>query len=233
MGLASAAAIGQSPSAASGILTAEQLGYNAALGEYTLPDLPYAYDALEPYIDEQTMKLHHDKHHASYVRGLNKALEWLEAIRQGNADASLLKHYSRQLAFNGSGHINHMLFWLNMAPVGNGGGGTPDGLLAEAIDANFGSYAQFAAHFKTAAASVEGSGWAWLVHEPVANRLLILQTEKHQNLTISGVRPLLGVDVWEHAYYLKYQNRRSDYVSAFLEVVNWPRVAAFYAKARS
>lgn len=192
--------------------------------KYELPPLPYAYDALEPYIDEQTMRLHHDKHHLAYVNGLNNALDKLEQAR-ASGDLGLVKHWSREAAFHGSGHLLHSIFWPNMAPAGNGGGGEPSGELTAQITRDFGSFAAFKAHFSAAANQVEGSGWALLVWEPSARQLEVLQAEKHQNLTQWGVRPLLVLDVWEHAYYLKYQNNRGAYVEAWWNVVNWADVA--------
>ncbi|MEM1185647.1 MAG: superoxide dismutase [Planctomycetota bacterium] len=213
------------------VIGEKELGWDRAKGEYVVPDLGYDYDALEPYIDAKTMEIHHGNHHAGYVRGLNNALRRLQDIREGAGDVALVKHWSRELAFHGSGHVNHALFWATMAPEGDGGGGFPEGVLAERIDRDFGSFALFTAHFKAAARSVEGSGWAWLVYEPVARRLMVNQIEKQQNTDMTGVIPLLGLDVWEHAYYLKYQNRRSEYVDAFMNIVSWPAVAARYADA--
>jgi Fe-Mn family superoxide dismutase len=207
------------------------LGFDAAKGEYVLPPLPYPKDALEPHLDAATMEIHHGKHHKAYVDGLNKALKALADIRAGTGDASLVKHWSREVSFHGAGHINHSLFWNMMAPAGKGGGGEPTGPLADMIARDFGSFAAFAGHFKAAAVAVEGSGWAWLVYEPVARRLLITQGEKQQNLMLTGVRPILGVDVWEHAYYLKYQNKRADYVAAFMNVVNWSFCASLLKAA--
>jgi Fe-Mn family superoxide dismutase len=208
-----------------------RVGYDPASASYVLPDLPYAYDALEPHIDAETMEIHHSKHHAGYVRGLNRALERLRDIREGTGDVGLVQHWSRQLAFHGSGHVNHTLFWLNMASPSAGGGAFPDGALSERINRDFGSFAQFAAHFKAAAGSVEGSGWAWLAWEPVAHRLIIMQMENQQHADMTGAVPLLGIDVWEHAYYLRYQNRRSAYVDAFMNVVNWGFVAERFEAA--
>jgi len=199
--------------------------------KYELAPLPYAYNALEPHIDEQTMRLHHDKHHLAYVNGLNNALEKLEAARS-SGDVGLVKHWSREAAFHGSGHLLHSIFWPNMAPAGNGGGGEPSGDLASQISTDFGSFAAFKAHFSAAANQVEGSGWALLVWEPSAGQLEILQSEKHQNLTQWGVRPLLVLDVWEHAYYLKYQNNRGAYVEAWWNLVNWSDVADRLKAAR-
>lgn len=210
------------------VLTGQDLGYDASSGRYTLPPLPYAEDALEPHIDATTMMIHHDRHHAGYVRGLNKALDELERIRNG-ADAGLVKHWSRELSFHGSGHVNHTLFWLGMAPADRSG--EPGSALMRRVEQDFGSYEQFLAHFKAASGAVEGSGWGWLVWEPVAGRLLVLQGEKQQDLMLTGVIPLLGVDVWEHAYYLKYQNRRADYIDAFLRVVNWSEIDRRFAAA--
>jgi superoxide dismutase, Fe-Mn family len=206
-------------------------GYDAASGKYILPDLPYDYKALEPAIDEATMKLHHDKHHLAYVNGLNTALAKLAEARKTN-EYGLVKHWSRELAFHGSGHFLHTMFWHNMAPAGKGGGGDPTGDLAKAITQSFGSIEAARQQFTAAANQVEGGGWALLCFEPHAKSLVILTCEKQQDLTQWGVTPLLGCDVWEHAYYLKYQNRRADYVKAWWDVVNWPNVAANYAAAR-
>ena len=190
-------------------------------GEYLLPALPYDYNALEPHIDEQTMRLHHDKHHAAYVKGLNDSLAKLKTARE-SGDFGLVQTFSGKVAFNGSGHILHTIFWKNMSQTG---GGKPTGALAKAIEDNFGSYEGFKGHFSAAAVQVEGSGWGVLAYEPLGKKLMVLQAEKHQNLTAWGVTPLLVVDVWEHAYYLKYQNRRADYVSAFFNVISWSDVA--------
>lgn len=208
-----------------------QLGWDSSKNEYVLPPLPYAKNALEPYIDAQTMEIHHDKHHAAYVAGLNKAMKELKNIREGGGDASLIKHWANSVSFNGSGHINHTLFWHMLAPSGKGGGGQPTGKLATAIDESFGDYDKFAAQFKAAAAQVEGGGWAWLVYDPVSKGLTVIQEEKQQNMMLTGCRPILGVDVWEHAYYLKYQNKRGDYLSAFMQVANWGFAQSLYEQA--
>ncbi len=232
--IAGAAALGAfaGPSSAAAVLSPGALGWNRTRGEYELPPLPYGHDALEPHIDTPTMHIHHGKHHAGYVRGLNRAIVKLRDIREGKGDVGLIKHWSRELAFHGSGHVNHTLFWTGMAPAGKGGGGYPEGPLAERIDRDFGTFEQFVAQFKAAAGSVEGSGWGWLALDTMSGRLFVTQTEKHQNQTLTGAVPLLGVDVWEHAYYLKYQNRRGDYVSAFFNVVNWSEIARRYDAAR-
>lgn len=202
-------------------------GWDATKGEYTLPKLTYAYDALEPHLDKATMEIHHAKHHQAYVTGLNKALAELKKSRDAG-DFGLVKHWSRELAFHGGGHINHCLFWITMAPAGQGGGGEPGGALAEAITRDFGSFDAFSKHFHAAAGAVEGSGWAWLVYDRIARRLMIQQMEKQQNLLVTMVSPLLGCDVWEHAYYLKFQNKRADYVKAWMNVINWGMVEKMF-----
>ncbi|MFD1067476.1 superoxide dismutase [Oceanobacillus locisalsi] len=198
------------------------------IGGHTLPPLPYNYDALEPYIDRRIMELHHDKHHQSYVDGLNKAeLEMQQARWDNNYD--LIKHWEREAAFNGAGHYLHTIFWKVMSPDG---GGEPTGDLMHEIEQSFGSYDQFKAHFTEAANNVEGGGWAILVWSPRARRLEILQAEKHQNLSQWDVVPLLVLDVWEHAYYLQYENVKEDYVDNWWNIVNWPEVENRYNKAR-
>jgi Fe-Mn family superoxide dismutase len=192
---------------------------------HELPPLPYAYNALEPHIDEATMKLHHDIHHKGYVDGLNAAETKLGAAREAG-DFAAIKALSRELAFHGSGHFLHVIFWENMGP---GKGGAPKGKLADAINAKFGSFDKFKAQFSAAATAVEGSGWALLVKQ-ADGKLEILQSEKHQNLTQWGVKPLLVLDVWEHAYYLKYQNKRAAYVTAFWNVINWDDVSKRFEK---
>lgn len=196
-------------------------------GRYVLPALPYAYDALEPHIDAQTMRLHHDIHHAGYVKGLNSALQNLKLARE-TGDFKMVPYYTQKAAFHGSGHILHTIFWKNMSPDG---GGRPKGKLAKVIDNRFGSFKNFKAQFIMAASKVEGSGWGILAYQPMGKQLVILQAEKHQNLTQWGAVPLLVVDVWEHAYYLKYQNKRSAYVKAFFNVINWQNVAQRLATA--
>ncbi len=192
--------------------------------EYTLPPLPYAPDALDPHVDAQTMTLHHDKHHAGYVKGLNDAIAKLAAARQGgtsSAGLSEIRALTDLLAFNGSGHMLHTIFWTNMK---KNGGGEPKGGLAKAIERDFGGFASFQAQYSTAAKTVQGSGWGILAWEPLSGRLIVLAPEKHQNMTMFGCVPLLVIDVWEHAYYLKYQNNRGGYVDAFWNVVNWDNV---------
>ena len=209
------------------------LGWDDAKGEFTLPPLPYDPAALEPHIDAQTMTIHHGKHHAGYVTGLNKALGELAKIREGAGDAALVKHWSREVSFHGSGHVNHTLFWQMLAPAGKGGGGKPSGTLAAAIDRELGGFDKFATHFKAAANQVEGGGWAWLAVEPLGRRLVVIQEEKQQDMMLTGARPVIGIDVWEHAYYLKHQNRRADYVNAWFEVANWGVAQGLYTEATS
>ena len=213
------------------LLLPNELGFDEKTGRYTLPELPYAYSDLEPSIDAQTMEIHHSKHHQGYVNGLNRALDRLASIRDGSGDAGLIKHWSRELSFHGSGPVNHSLFWQVMAPAGKGGGGEPDGQLGAAIERDFGGFEGFKTHFGAAARAVEGSGWGWLVYEPTAARLLVIQGEKQQNMMMTGVVPLLGIDVWEHAYYLNYQNRRGDYVEAFFDIINWSKVGQLLRRA--
>jgi Fe-Mn family superoxide dismutase len=210
---------------------AQEAGAPAAPRAYTLPPLPYPVDALEPHIDAQTMTLHHDKHHAAYVDGLNAALAGLEQVRASGqpADLAKVRDLTDAVAFNGSGHALHAMFWATMKKEG---GGEPTGALAKVIARDFGSFAAFQAHLTAASVRVQGSGWGLLAWEPLAGRLVVLQAEKQQNATLFGSVPLLGCDVWEHAYYLKYQNRRAEYLKAFWNVVNWPEVAKYYDAAR-
>ena len=188
--------------------------------KYQLPKLPYAYNALEPYYDEQTVRLHHDVHHQAYVDGLNNAVAKLAAARE-KGDLSLVKHWERELAFHGSGHILHALFWESMKP---NGGGPATGKIAQMIERDFGSFEKFQKQFSAAAIVVEGSGWALLCCNPSSGKLGILTAEKHQDLAIWGCKPILALDVWEHAYYLKYQNRRAAWVEAWWNLVDWEGV---------
>ncbi|MCA1320804.1 superoxide dismutase [Bacillus tianshenii] len=197
------------------------------IGGHKLPPLPYAYNALEPYISRDIMELHHLKHHKSYVDGLNNAeLKMKEARETGNFD--LIKHWEREAAFHGSGHYLHTMFWGNMAP---NGGGQPKGRLLQQINQDFGGYGNFKKHFTEAADKVEGVGWALLVWSPRAHRLEILQTEKQQLFTQWDTIPLLGLDVWEHAYYLQYKNNRRDYIDKWWNIVNWRDVEKRFQEA--
>lgn len=194
---------------------------------YTLPELPYPVNALEPWYDAETVRIHHDMHHKGYVDGLNKAEQKLQEARAAG-DFSLIKHWEKELAFHGSGFILHNLFWTNMAPKG---GGEPFGPVAEHITLDFGSFAAFQGQMTSAAASVEGSGWAVLAWNHLLRRLEIIQIEKHQDVCLTGSFPLLVLDVWEHAYYLKYQNRRADWIKAWWNLVNWQDVNYHYSFA--
>jgi Fe-Mn family superoxide dismutase len=210
----------------SGSESAAQTPSNAAGGprEYALPPLPYASDALEPHIDAQTMTLHHGRHHKSYVDGLNAALAALDSVHRSGSpeDLEKVRVLTDAVSFNGSGHTLHCVFWTNMK---KDGGGEPKGSLLSAINRDFGSFAAFRAHFSTASNRVQGGGWGILAWEPLSARMIVLGAEKHQNMTVFGCVPLLVLDVWEHAYYLKYQNKRADYVNAFWNVIHWENVA--------
>jgi len=196
-------------------------------GKHKLPPLLYSYDALEPTISEEIMELHHDVHHQSYVDGLNKAeLKMEDARKTGNFD--LIRHWEREAAFNGAGHYLHTIFWDVMSPKG---GGKPKGDLLNQIIHDFGSYNAFKKHFTEAAKNVEGPGWAILVWSPRSHRLIILQAEKHQNLSQWDVVPLLVLDVWEHAYYLQYKTDKDKYVDKWWDVVNWDHVAKRFKEA--
>ena len=190
------------------------------LGQHTLPPLPYDYAALEPYISQDIMRLHHDKHHKSYVDGLNKAEKMMKQARE-TGDYSLLKHWEREAAFHGSGHYLHTIFWNVMSPQG---GGRPSGRLLKKINQDFGSFDAYKKHFSEAAKAVEGVGWAILVWAPRSHRLEILQSERHQLMTQWDTIPLLVLDVWEHAYYLQYHNNKAEYVDNWWNVVNWREV---------
>lgn len=198
------------------------------IGQHTLPPLRYGYDALEPYIDRETMRIHHAELHQNYVNGLNKAEKMLQKARE-TKDYDLVKHWERELAFNGAGHYLHTLFFDMMSPSA---GGEPKGLLRDQIIRDFGSYRAFKEHFSNAAEKVEGGGWAILVWSPRAQRLEILQAEKHQNLSQQDQIPILPLDVWEHAYYLKYPNKRKSYIENWFKVVDWNRVNDRFDTAR-
>ena len=194
---------------------------------YTLPPLPYAYNALEPHISQQIMTLHHDKHHNAYVTGANTALDKLEKARAGAMQIDI-KATLRDLSFNVGGHKLHSIFWNNMAPAGKGGGGAPSGKLADKIAQDFGGFDKFKAQFSDAAKAVEGSGWALLLHDKEIDTLVLTQVEKQNFMHLPELPILLGLDVWEHAYYLQYWNDRAKYVEAWWNVVNWGDVAKRY-----
>jgi superoxide dismutase, Fe-Mn family len=195
---------------------------------YSLPELPYDYGALEPHLSARILELHHDKHHKAYVDGANKVLERLEAVR-ASGDYGTINQLEKNLAFHLSGHILHSLFWKNLSPDG---GEKPGGDLASAIDEYLGSFDQFRAQVTEAAANVQGSGWAALSWEPVGHRLIVEQVYDHQGNIGQGGPPLLVLDMWEHAYYLQYENRKTEWVDAYWNLVNWPDVEGRFEKAR-
>lgn len=201
---------------------------------FETPALPYAVDALEPHIDAKTMTVHHDGHHVAYTNNLNAALEG-HADLQGKSIEEILRHIDQvpenirvTVRNNGGGFANHNLFWKVLSPQG---GGEPTGALADAINSAFGSFAKFKEDFVKAAATRFGSGWAWLVVDK-AGKLAVISTANQDNPMMDGHTPILGLDVWEHAYYLKYQNKRADYIGAFWNVVNWSQVADNFAHAK-
>lgn len=194
--------------------------------KYTLPPLPYPYDALEPAIDQVTMELHHDKHHQGYVDGLNKTVEALNGTVD---DAAKLAGLQRNLSFNYGGHILHSIFWAVMGPGEDGNmGGEPSGRLANAIESDLGGFEQFKQSWLDVAGTVKGSGWVILVFDPVSKKLAIKGVSDHDEHVPAGTMPILPLDIWEHAYYLSYQNRKGDYVKAFLDVVDWQTVNSLY-----
>lgn len=190
---------------------------------FTLPKLPYDYNALAPYISEEQLKLHHSKHHQGYVNGANAAFEKIDKARQENGDIDM-KALLKDLSFNVGGHLLHSIFWENMAPAGKGGGGQPSGAIADVINKEFGSFERFKKEFSKAAATVEGSGWAALAMQPCIERPLIVQIEKHNVNLYPSFNILMAIDVWEHAYYVDYRNERPKFVDAFWNIVNWDKV---------
>ena len=228
------------------------------MGKYTLPEMPYAYDALEPHIDARTMEIHHTKHHQKYTDTFNATLAKVQEsdhplkMNKANAEKGgydeveipsldyLLQHLSqaypndqdpeyRALNFNGGGYDNHKLFWTSMKP---NGGGEPGGALADAINASFGSFADFKEQFSSKTAPIQGSGWGWLVYNPSSSKVEYKAMSNQTSPRTEGLVPLLGLDVWEHAYYLKYQNKRPDYIAAWWNVVNWDEVDNRLSKAK-
>ena len=195
---------------------------------YTLPDLPYDPGALEPHISGRIMELHHDKHHAGYVKGANETLEKLHEMR-GKGDFSVVSMLEKNLAFHVSGHVLHSLFWTNLSP---NGGGDPTGDLAELLDDTFGGVTVFRQQMREAAATIQGSGWALASWEPVAGRIVVQQVYDHQGNHGQGTIPLLAIDGWEHAWYLQYENRKTEFFEAIWNVVSWDDVASRLATAR-
>lgn len=195
-------------------------------GKYVLLPLPYAYDALEPVIDARTVELHYNFHHKPAVAAANKAEDGLALARETN-DFAMVKHYEKELALGLSSHILHTIYWTNLSAKGGG----PRGVLLKAIEKHFKSFDKFKAHMAAATTTVEGAGWGILGHLPASGKLMVLQCENHQKLTAWGIIPILVLDVWEHAYYLKYQNRRAEYVNGLFSIINWDNVAARFDAA--
>jgi superoxide dismutase, Fe-Mn family len=204
-----------------------------ATGEFTLPPLPYSFDALEPHIDARTMQIHHDKHHVAYVKNLNAAVGKYPQLKGKNAEtllqtlSSLPEEIRTVVRNNGGGHVNHSMFWQIMAPKA---GGAPTGEIATAITETFGSFASFKTQFNEAGMKRFGSGWAWLVRSP-DGKLQVMTTPNQDSPFLEGMFPIMGNDLWEHAYYLLYQNRRADYLEAWWNVINWGEVNKRYAEA--
>lgn len=206
-----------------------QTGYRPHMAQYTLPDLSYDPASLEPHLSAAIVSLHHDKHHATYVKGANTALEQLETARS-KEDWGSLVGLEKALAFNLGGHVLHSIYWTNLSP---NGGGEPDGALRAAIDDTFDGFASFRDLFTQSALAVQGSGWGILSWEPIGGRLLVQQLGTHQDNHVIGAVPLLAIDVWEHAYYLQYQNVRADYMKAIWNVVNWADVSKRFDAAQA
>jgi Fe-Mn family superoxide dismutase len=206
------------------------------MGKYTLPEMPYAYDALEPHIDAQTMEIHHTKHHQKYTDGMNGALEKLSPELQEKDIEEILSNINQvpddikgAINFNGGGYDNHKLFWNSMK---QNGGGEPTGAIADAINDSFGSFAEFKELFSSKTAPLQGSGWGWLVYNPNSGKVEYKAMSNQTSPRTEGLVPLLGLDVWEHAYYLKYQNKRPDYIPAWWNLINWDEVNDRFSKAK-
>ena len=198
------------------------------MAAYSLPDLPYDYGALEPHYSAEVLELHHDKHHAAYVKGANATLEKLDAARSSD-DFDAIVGLQKSLAFNVSGHVMHSLFWKNLSPDG---GGKPEGELQAAIDEFFGDFEAFKAQLTAVTTSIQGSGWGALAWEPIGQRLIIEQVYDHQGNVGNGAGPILVIDAWEHAFYLQYKNVKADYVEAIWNIVNWADVAERFDRVR-
>lgn len=198
------------------------------MSKYTLPELTYDYAALEPHISARVMELHHSKHHQAYVDGINNALDQLENARAAN-DYANINRLEKDVAFHLGGHVNHSIFWQNLAPES---AEVPDGEISSAIAEFFGSFDQFKAHFQAASLGIQGSGWGVLSWDPLGKRLIVQQLHDQQSNSAQGTVPLLQLDMWEHAFYLDYQNVKADYVKAFWNIVNWENVAERFKAAR-
>jgi len=206
------------------------------MGKYTLPEMPYAYDALEPHIDAQTMEIHHTKHHQKYTDGMNGALEKLSPELQEKDIEEILSNINQipddikgAINFNGGGYDNHKLFWNSMK---QNGGGEPTGAIADAINDSFGSFAEFKELFSSKTTPLQGSGWGWLVYNSKSGKVEYKAMSNQTSPRTEGLVPLLGLDVWEHAYYLKYQNKRPDYITAWWNLINWDEVNDRFSKAK-
>jgi superoxide dismutase, Fe-Mn family len=200
--------------------------------QYHIPPLPYDFGALEPAISGEIMNLHYTKHHQGYVNNLNKALEQYEEANQ-KQDLVTMESLLSAIKFNGGGNINHSIFWTNLSPKNKEGGVPPNGALAQAINQDFGSLQNLIDQLSAKAIAIQGSGWGWLGYDKAQHRLALATCDNQDPLVIKGLIPLLGIDVWEHAYYLQYKNVRPDYVKAIWSVVNWKNVAERYEKARA
>jgi Fe-Mn family superoxide dismutase len=198
------------------------------MSSYSLPSLPYKLNALEPHLSGELLELHHSKHHAAYVKGANEAIDKLAEARQSD-EYDHIGQLEKSLAFNLSGHVLHSLLWKNMSP---GGGGTPTGSLGTAIDRNFGSFDAFKDQLTSAASTIQGSGWGALSWEPLGKRLIVEQVFDHQGNSGNGTLPILVVDMWEHAYYLQYQNRKEEWLAGFWDLIDWTDVAGRFDKVR-
>ena len=198
---------------------------------YCLPDMPYDFGALEPVISAEIMQLHYSKHHNAYVTNLNAALEKYQDA-EAKKDMAAMIGLQQAIKFNGGGHVNHSIFWTNLAPVGKGGGELPTGDLAAAIQSDFGSVEQCIEKLSAQAVAIQGSGWGWLGFNPSTHHLAIATCANQDPLSTQGLIPLLGIDVWEHAYYLQYKNVRADYVKNIWKIVNWKNVQERYTAAK-
>ncbi|KAK8093587.1 superoxide dismutase protein [Apiospora hydei] len=221
-GQAARGAMGARPASAAGALT-------FARGKATLPDLSYDYGALEPHISGKIMEIHHKGHHQTYVTNLNNTIESLAEAKE-KGDTFKAAAMAPALNFNGGGHVNHSLFWENLAPANKDGGGEPEGNLKKAIERDFGSFDTLKTQINTALAGIQGSGWAWLAKDKTAGTLQVI-TRANQDPVTGNYAPLMGIDAWEHAYYLQYQNKKAEYFKAIWNVINWKKVAERLEKA--
>jgi len=203
----------------------------ASQASYKLPDLPYAYNELEPIISGEIMELHHKKHHQAYVNNLNAALEKY-TVAETKKDVAEMINLQAAIRFNGGGHVNHSIFWTNLAPTKKGGGESPSGELAKRIETQWGSFDKFVEKFNTQTAAIQGSGWGWLGYNKAEDRITIQTCANQDPLSMTGLVPLLGIDVWEHAYYLQYKNARPDYLKAIWKAINWKNVAERLEQAK-